>query len=251
MTGKRFIVLLIPICLILLIVSLWAAPAAAAVDVKLVVPAPCLVISAEEQRAGDLLLLTALAAFFDADVHVVVPLYPAWNVHDIVLILAIHCESRRDLDYIVGLRKEHGWGWGEIAHHLGVHPGAFNKQRVWAKKDDRAVGEQMLVRAIAGYWGIPRSHVHALRSRSYPVREIALAANLAARSHKSLGDVLQLRSAEQSWGRIARRVGVRPTELGKPVRGKGRFKSPDEKGKSKPAEPPGKGAKTGKSKGPK
>ena len=223
MTSKPIASLVCALCLCVFLAGLCAAPAAASLDAHLVIPAPFLVVTAGERDAGDLLLLTALAAFFGADVHVVVPLYPAWSIHDIVLILALHHDSHRDIGYIIGLRHRHGWGWGEIAHRLGVHPGAFNQQRVWAKKQDRAVGEGLLVRAM--------------RARSYPARDIALAANIAAQSGKPLGDVLKARASKQSWKQVAGRFGMDSSQLARPAKAKGRSGPP---AKAQPA--PGKAA---------
>lgn len=223
MVRKRILLVILLTCLwAIALVALTPAPVGAGLDVNLVVPAPYLVVTAQERDAGDLLLLTALAAFFDADVHVVVPLYPKWSIHDIVLILAIGHHSHRELGYIVRMRERHGWGWGQIAHRLGVHPGAFNKQRVWAKKNDKAIGEQVLVRSMAGYWGLPVSHVKAMRGRNYPAREIALAANVAAQSGKPFGDVLKARASKQSWKDVSARAGADPSQLNKPVKAKGR-----------------------------
>jgi len=237
MTSKPIASLVCALCLCVFLAGLCAAPAAASLDAHLVIPAPFLVVTAGERDAGDLLLLTALAAFFGADVHVVVPLYPAWSIHDIVLILALHHDSHRDIGYIIGLRHRHGWGWGEIAHRLGVHPGAFNQQRVWAKKQDRAVGEGLLVRAMAGHWGVPERDVRAMRARSYPARDIALAANIAAQSGKPLGDVLKARASKQSWKQVAGRFGMDSSQLARPAKAKGRSGPP---AKAQPA--PGKAA---------
>lgn len=250
MTGKRISLLLLAICLWGIVAGICSArPAEASVDVHFVVPAPCLVMSADERRAGDVLLLAALAGFFGADVHIVVPLYRDWSIHDIVLILAICHHSRRDLDYAIGLRKHHGWGWGKIAHHLGVHPGAFNQHRVWAKKQDYMVGEHLLLCAIGGYWGIPMAHVRALRTRNYPAREMAFAANISCHSGKPLGQVLKDRNGKQSWTSIAQHHGVTESQLDKPVKAKGHFGSKASKGKPGPAKGKGKGKSKGKGKG--
>ncbi len=209
-------------------------------DAGLAVPAPYLVISPEERGLGDVLLLTALAQHFGANPQVVLPLYRDWRIQDIVLILALVKATNLNIDCILELRKRHGWGWGEMAHRLGVHPGTFNKARVWLKKQDYSVGEDLLLIILAGYWGVPLGHVRALRAHHYPARDIALSANIAAHSGKSLGETLRLRSSGNSWKAVASQFGVSEAKLKDPMKARGDAKAEHGKGKDQ-----------GKGKGPK
>jgi hypothetical protein len=220
------------------------APALASVNVNVVVPAPYLVISAGERHQADLLLLTALAMYLGADVNVVVPLYPRWSFDDIAIILVIGRHCHRSPDYVIGMRRRHhGWGWGQVAHSLGVHPGAFNQRRVWDKKHDREVGDPIVMRCVSGYWGIPLSDVHRLRQRSYPVHEIALAANVASWSGRPLRDVVTWRSQKHSWSAVADHFRVAPQAIKEP---KGKYGSAGGKGRAKPGKVSGPQAKHGK-----
>ncbi len=49
---------------------------------------------------------------------------PAWADTNILISIVIR----------IGGWRSQGIGWGEVAHRLGVHPGAFNKDRVWLQK---------------------------------------------------------------------------------------------------------------------
>ncbi len=178
------------------------APARA--DVRV---AAAVVVTPQDHQLETALAVGLLAAFFDVPVAVVVPLYPRYGFDNTAVLLGVSLNSGRSIAYC---EREYsrGIGWGQVAHRLGVHPGLFNQQRVWAKKQDHAIAISFGDSVLGHCYGMPPATVHSYRTSGYSFAHFLLGLNLSQRTGHTFGVVLKSREREASWTVTSKHFGV-------------------------------------------
>lgn len=146
--------------------------------------------------------------------------------------------GKKDLKEIVKMRSK-GHGWGVIAHRLGVHPGAFNQQRVALSKlsDDELIAVVWLS-VVSQSFGIPTSQVVKLRQRGLDWGDVIAALQVSTASQSPPEKVVALwQEMGKDWSKVRTQLGVSPDWL------------PDIKAKGSEAPGKGRGKGVGKGKG--
>jgi hypothetical protein len=69
---------------------------------------------------------------------------------------------------------------------------------------------------LASHYGLTHQQVMALHGRGYSYEDIAIAANIAARSGRPLTDVVTLRDQRMEWPAIASQYGIPAAEIERP-----------------------------------
>jgi hypothetical protein len=75
----------------------------------------------------------------------------------------------------------------------------------------------LLRRIIGTYYGLPDARLRSLEATGWTLAEILVAGNLSVRSEFSFEEILALRSRSRDWPEVARRSGVRQTEIYQPT----------------------------------
>jgi len=232
-----------------LLATMAVPPARAEVRVGV---AAAVVVTPQDHQLETALAVGLLAAFFDVPVAVVVPLYPRYGFDNSALLLAIFVNSGRPIAFI---EREHsrGIGWGEVAHRCGVHPGVFNQQRVWAKKNDGPVAVSFGNGVLGRCYGIAPASVQTYRNRGYAFPHILLGLNVSRQTGHSMEVVLKSRERESSWAATGKHFGVNaekvksaPAPKQKFGKGKGNSQGQGNQGKGGPGNSGGKGKGKGK-----
>ncbi|MFN3420670.1 MAG: hypothetical protein ACK40X_02960 [Armatimonadota bacterium] len=122
--------------------------------------------------------------------------------------------GKKDLREIVKMRSK-GHGWGVIAHRLGVHPGAFNQQRVALSKlsDDELIAAVWLT-VLSQSFNIPTSQVVKLRQRGLDWGDIVATLQVSTASQSPPEKVIALwQEMGKDWSKVRSHFGVSPDWL--------------------------------------
>jgi len=76
--------------------------------------------------------------------------------------------------------------------------------------------EHLMHHIIASHFGLTHQQVMDLHGRGYSYEDIATAANISARSGRSLSDVIALRDQRMEWPAIASQYGMTEADLNRP-----------------------------------
>ncbi len=122
--------------------------------------------------------------------------------------------GKKDLREIVKMRSK-GHGWGVIAHRLGVHPGAFNQQRVALSKlsDDDLIAA-VWVQVLTQSFGTPTSQILMLRQKGLNWGDVIAALQISAASQSPPEKVIaHWQEMGKDWAKVRSHFGVSPDWL--------------------------------------
>jgi len=122
--------------------------------------------------------------------------------------------SKKDLREIVKMRgKVHGWG--VIAHRLGVHPGAFNQQRVvLSKLSDEDLVVSVWLSVLSQAFSVPATQLAKFRREGLEWGDVIALLQVSAASKTEPEKVLaRWREMERDWVRVRAHFGVSPDWL--------------------------------------
>lgn len=96
----------------------------------------------------------------------------------------------------IGGWRTQGTGWGEVAHRLGVHPGTFNKDRVWLTKHaspDTDDDFRLIVFAVivSKWFSLPSPDIIVVFKAGEPHMDVFMACYLASQTAKPWRDLLR------------------------------------------------------------
>jgi hypothetical protein len=122
--------------------------------------------------------------------------------------------SKKDLREIVKMRGK-GHGWGVIAHRLGVHPGAFNQQRViLSKLSDEDLVASVWLSVLSQAFGIPTGQIAKFRQEGLEWGDVIALLQVSAASKTEPEKVLaRWREMGRDWSRVRAHFGVSPDWL--------------------------------------
>jgi len=122
--------------------------------------------------------------------------------------------SKKDLREIVKMRGK-GHGWGVIAHRLGVHPGAFNQQRVTLSKlSDEDLVTSVWLSVLSQAFGIPTAQIAKFRQEGLEWGDVIALLQVSSASKTEPEKVLiRWREMERDWSRVRAQFGVSPDWL--------------------------------------
>lgn len=208
-----------------------------------------MVVTTEDRKIETTLATRILARYYDVPVTKVEPLYPRYGFDKTAMLLALSRESGHSIASIDRDRSR-GIGWGQVAHRLGVHPGTFNQQRVWAKKHDQTVAAGYGDSVLARYYGMTPATIRDYRARGYDFGHTLIGLNVHQLSGKSFDEVLKARARQSSWDATTKEFGLTPDKAKAAPAPKEKFSKGQGKGKPE-AKSPGKpqGGGPGKGKG--
>ncbi len=110
----------------------------------------------------------------------------AWADTNVLIVIVIR----------IGGWRSQGIGWGEVAHRLNIHPGTFNKDRVWLTKH---LGKEMddefrlivFASVIQKWFRVPSTQVIAVFKTGEPHMDVFIAVYLGARTKKPWPELLR------------------------------------------------------------
>jgi hypothetical protein len=122
--------------------------------------------------------------------------------------------SKKDLREIVKMRSK-GHGWGVIAHRLGVHPGAFNQQRViLSKLSNEDLVASVWLSVLSQAFGIPTGQIAKFRQEGLEWGDVIALLQVSAASKTEPEKVLaRWREMGRDWSRVRAHFGVSPDWL--------------------------------------
>lgn len=162
-----------------------------------------------EEAAAALLLAKVL----DVDMTMVISTrketaMPVFVIAPAVVIAKV---GKKDLREIVKMKGK-GHGWGLIAQRLGVHPGAFNKQRVALSKlsDDELIAS-VWTSVLTQAFNVPTSQIVKLQQRGLGWGDIIAALQVSSASKVPPEKVLVVwQEVGKDWNEVRNRFGVSP-----------------------------------------
>ena len=183
-------------------------------------PPPPVVVVREEVDLGYHLIFNVVALELAISRDEFFVFYRNYHLppEEVVLIFYLAKSSGRPPGHIYKLRRK-GHGWGVIAKQLGLPPRAAR----WLNRGNAP--DIYITRVIATRYGLPPTHVLALREKGYKINEIALAVNVAYESNRDVGEVFEMRGKGLKWKEIGQRYKTDERRLAEPpatIRGKGR-----------------------------
>ncbi len=105
--------------------------------------------------------------------------------------------------------KSKGQGWGVIAHRLGLHPGMFNKHRVWLEKaSDDEFGLAVWGLVLTKAFGIGQDQITSWQKMALSVPDMMALAQAAQGSKTPPDKVLDLWKKEKDWDKVRAKLGV-------------------------------------------
>lgn len=121
---------------------------------------------------------SALARLWGSDV--------AWAETNVIIAIVIR----------IGGWRSQGIGWGQVAHRLGVHPGTFNKDRVWLTKHagrDMDDNFRLIVFAVViqKWFRVPSAEVIVVFKAGQPHMDVFIAVYLGGRTKKPWPELLR------------------------------------------------------------
>lgn len=187
----------------------------------------------------DALFLSAMAAYFGMDVHILAQYYypgpsgiivrPSQDVvvmSSVSLLSVVYVSNYYDMQpssVIVMRRKGHGWG--AIAHSKGIKVNGKGKAKgLYIPPNDADFERTTYVSFVSSYYGVPEKQVTIWLSSGIPAPELTFCLNLAARARVSPSTIIKQRRAGASWETIANRYRISKHDLSKPVPPKKRFR---------------------------
>ncbi|NPV81649.1 MAG: hypothetical protein HPY52_15535 [Firmicutes bacterium] len=216
--------------------SAWVetAEASSNISLQISITAPLKGYSLE-----DALFLSAMAAYFGMDVHILAQYYypgpsgiivrPSQDVvvmSPVSLLSVVYVSNYYDMQpssVIVMRRKGHGWG--AIAHSKGIKVNGKGKAKgLYIPPNDADFERTTYVSFVSSYYGVPEKQVTIWLSSGIPAPELTFCLNLAARARVSPSTIIKQRRAGASWETIANRYRISKHDLSKPVPPKKRFR---------------------------
>ncbi|HET6645571.1 MAG TPA: hypothetical protein VFG65_08750 [Fimbriimonadales bacterium] len=146
----------------------------------------------------DAALVGGLSRDFHLDPSVVVDTRSRFGMRGDDLISALYFRKSGKMDEVFRLRGE-GYGWGEIAHKLGMNPGEFNKMRKnWDSVSDSDFADALWRDRLKK---VSRKDLDWARSKNLPWADIYTADKAARDRHRSFRDMVDnLRNSD--YGRV-------------------------------------------------
>ncbi|MFA0757744.1 MAG: hypothetical protein KEFWMYNX_000122 [Candidatus Fervidibacter sp.] len=125
--------------------------------------------------------------------------------------------SKKDLREILKAHSK-GHGWGVIAHQLGVHPSAFNKQRVALNKlSDDDLEASVWLSVLSQVFGTPSEQIVVLRRQGLNWGDVIAALQVASATRQSPDKVLVIwQQSGKDWTKVRAKLGVSPDWLPSP-----------------------------------
>ncbi|MCE5240203.1 hypothetical protein LLH23_17205 [bacterium] len=209
----------LPLALLIIIaLSLLPAPGTAAVNLAVG-------MSASDVSLGEALLVAGIASFLGFDTTVVVHYHSDVRLPLSGVLTTLLFSRMLDADHHrLAAWRSQGRGWGQIAHDLGVHPGAFNKLRkgldIGSMRDDD-FERLVVVWTLSRYYGVGEDRVRGWQQAGTPLLGVLIALDLGAKSHRSVSDLLKARRSLHSWNAVADKVGVGKSARKRPQKPKG------------------------------
>lgn len=164
-----------------------------------------------EEALGGVLLARAL----DLDVTVVFSTCKATgsSIFPLAPAFVLSKESRKNVQEI--LKRHRGKaGWGSIAHQLGVHPGAFNKTRVWlSKASDDEVVEALWILVLGRYFDFSSRQLRNWRRQGLTWGDVVAALHIASGAGISPKKVIAAWRENKNWDRVRSQFRVSPNWL--------------------------------------
>lgn len=165
-----------------------------------------------EEAAAALLL----AKVFDLDMTMVISTRKETATPIFVLAPAVVIAkvSKKDLREIVKMKGK-GYGWGVIAHRLGVHPGAFNQQRVaLSKLSDEELTASVWIQILTQSFSVPSSQIVKLRQKGLDWGDIIATLQVSTASQLPPEKVIAVwQEMGKDWSKVRSHFGVSPDWL--------------------------------------
>ena len=122
--------------------------------------------------------------------------------------------SKKDLREILKAHSK-GHGWGAIAHQLGIHPGAFNQQRVaLGKLSDEELEASVWLGVLSQVFRVPSEQVITLRQQGLPWGDVIAALQVASATQQAPEKVVALwRQSDKDWAKVRAKLSVSPDWL--------------------------------------
>ena len=139
------------------------------------------------------------------------------------LVAALYISSETGRPPRTILQAKHGKGWGRLAKEMGVHPGYWakgkgpKKHRYVEYWDDEEFETRLYLRYLGEYYGTDQGQLTVWLHRGLSQGDLILGLNLAARAHKPVAAIWDLRIRGLSWTAIAVRYHQSPSALSRAV----------------------------------
>ncbi|MCS7224814.1 MAG: hypothetical protein NZ959_09705 [Armatimonadetes bacterium] len=125
---------------------------------------------------------------------------------------------------VVWKGKGKGQGWGMVAHRLRVHPGVFNKSRVWLQKaSDEEFNWVLWMMILSKVFKARAEQMSAWQKVGLSVGDMISLFQIAQGSQTPPDQVLSLWTKEKDWDKVRKKFGVSPDWL-PPIKKIGREK---------------------------